>query len=435
MIVVEAARLVPPKLRFHPAMPSRVHLNAYQGLRTHGPFDRSRVHLMDGSLLLLFPSEQQDLARKLAYALVNGYKSFPGFERMFHVPLKLQTFISLPIHGDFATPNSAARTYREQIASWSTSPRQTDPHLVFALVPHSQQWETDRPYYETKAAFARLGIPTQMVTIELITDERQFSWSVANIALAAFAKLGGVPWTVDAPAGDTDVVIGVGRADIRHQDGSSRIFGYAVTFVANGVYRHTWSFTPAADEETYAERLEDALVAALEDDRDRDEPAGRIVLHLAKRTGWREIAAARRALSRSNVTVPTVFVRLDDSTLYDIGNGAADTFAPPKGLAVRLGPRRALLQTEGLGPLGPPEGPLLIELDERSSVGEEAMDGLVEQTFRLAHANWRGFNARSQPVSLAYGELLAKLVGYLEEVDTWDPRLLRSEFQERPWFL
>src|SRR5438067_551122 len=105
------------------------------------------------------------------------------------------------------------------------------------------------------------------------------------------------------------------------------------------------------------------------------------------------------------------------------------------GLAVRLSPRRALLQTEGLGPLGPPEGPLLIDPDERSNVGEEALDGLVAQAFRLAHANWRGFNARSQPVSLAYGELLAKLVGYLEEVDTWDPRLLRSDLQERPWFL
>jgi hypothetical protein len=126
MIAVEAARLVPPKLRFHPAMPSRVHLNAYQGLRTHGPFDRSRVHLTDGSLLLVFPSEHQELAARLVRALVTGYKSFPEFERMFHVPLTLQTFTSLPIHGDFATPSSAARTYRDQIASWSTSPRQTD---------------------------------------------------------------------------------------------------------------------------------------------------------------------------------------------------------------------------------------------------------------------------------------------------------------------
>jgi hypothetical protein len=118
-----------------------------------------------------------------------------------------------------------------------------------------------------------------------------------------------------------------------------------------------------------------------------------------------------------------------------IGDGHTDTFAPPKGIIVRFGERKTLLQTEGLTPVGVPSGPLLIELDERSDVGPEALDELASQTFRLAHANWRGFNARSQPVTLVYGELLARLVGYLEEVATWDPSLLRSELRERPWFL
>jgi hypothetical protein len=32
-----------------------------------------------------------------------------------------------------------------------------------------------------------------MVTTELLDDARQFDWSVVNIALATFAKFGGVP--------------------------------------------------------------------------------------------------------------------------------------------------------------------------------------------------------------------------------------------------
>jgi len=78
---------------------------------------------------------------------------------------------------------------------------------------------------------------------------------------------------------------------------------------------------------------------------------------------------------------------------------------------------------------------LLVELDPKSDVGADKLDDLVAQTFRLAHANWRGFNARSQPVTLVYGELLAQLVGYLEEVATWDSTLLRNELRDRPWFL
>ncbi|MDQ2759594.1 MAG: hypothetical protein M3Y17_03925 [Actinomycetota bacterium] len=46
-----------------------------------------------------------------------------------------------------------------------------------------------------------------------------------------------------------------------------------------------------------------------------------------------------------------------------------------------------------------------MELDERSTVGPDDFGGLVLEVFRLGHANWRGFNARSKPVS--HAELLA----------------------------
>jgi hypothetical protein len=74
-------------------------------------------------------------------------------------------------------------------------------------------------------------------------------------------------------------------------------------------------------------------------------------------------------------------------------------------------------------------------MDRRSSVPETAFDGLIGQVFRLAHANWRGFNAQTKPATLVYGEQLASLVGHLEDVETWNPDLLRSDLRGRPWFL
>jgi hypothetical protein len=433
--VVEAQLLGPPRLRFDAAIPSRLHVEAYKGLKLHGPFDSSQVELVDKSILFVFPKTLQPLAHRLADALKNGHKGYPGFAKMFRVPFSGQMMASLPIDADLDSPRAAAASYREQIAAWSTNGRDADPQLALVLVPHSERWQTERPYYEAKAAFARLGIPTQMVTTELIDDERQFGWSVANIALAAFAKLGGVPWTIEAPADDHDLVLGIGRADIRRHDGVDRIFGYAVSFTSNGLYRQTWSFTPAADEATYLSRLEDAVVNALDADVDADQPPERLVVHLGKKTRAGEIDAVRSAMERADLALPALFMRLDDSHLYDIADGRTDTLAPPKGLAVRLGPQRMLLQAEAAGPLGPPDGPLLVELDDRSDGDADQLEGLVEQAYRLGHANWRGFNARSQPVTLVYGQLLARLVGYLEEVDTWDPALLRGELQGRPWFL
>jgi hypothetical protein len=433
--VVDGQLFAPPRLRFDAAIPSRLHVEPYKGLKLHGPFDASQVQLTEKSILFVFPKTLQPLAHRLADALKNGHKGYPGFAKMFRIPFTGQMMTSLAIDADLGSPASAAASYREQIAAWSTNGRDGDPHLALVLVPHSERWETERPYYEAKAAFARLGIPTQMVTTELIDDERQFGWSVANIALATFAKLGGVPWTIEAPADDHDLILGIGRADIRRHDGVDRIFGYAVSFTSNGLYRQTWSFTPAADEDTYLSRLEDAVVNALEADLDADQPPGRLVVHLGKKTRAREIEAVRSAMQRASVELPALFMRLDDSHLYDIADGRTDTRVPPKGLAVRLGPNRMLLQAEGAGPLGPPDGPLLVELDRRSDGDADQLEGLAEQAYRLGHANWRGFNARSQPVTLVYGELLARLVGYLEEVDTWDPALLRSDLQGRPWFL
>lgn len=435
MNVLDARMLRPPRLSFDPAIPSRTSEQAYQGLRQYGPFDASRVDLPPKSVIFVFPESLRVPARKLVMALRDGYRAFPGFSQMFRIPFTNDQVESLVVQGDFSSPGAASGSYSEAIAGWNSKPHHTDPRLAMVLVKHSERWETDRPYYEAKASFARLGIPTQMVTAELLQNDREFAWSVANIALAAFAKLGGVPWVVQSPPGDSDLIIGIGRSDIWKGPSTRKIFGYALSFTSNGSYRQTWSFTPAADEDSYLERLEEAITSALTSARDADEPFRRLVVHLGKKTGRREATAAQRAMTNAGVTLPMALLRLDESSLYDIADGRADTLAPPKGIAVRLGRRRMLLQAEGLTATGPPSGPLLVELDERSDVGPEELDDLTFQAFRLAHANWRAFNARSQPVTLAYGEQLARLVGYLEEVTTWDPSLLRSDLRERPWFL
>lgn len=434
MTTVPGWRLPAATLRFHPAMPSRTGAHAFMSLRKHGPYDNSQIELRAGAMLFVFPEAERELARRLADSLLNGVGSYPGFSKLFRVDVPMPE--ALKGHTVDTALNdlpAAARAFRDSIGAWNREPREREPDVAMVLVPHTERFLTSTPYYEAKAAFANLGIPTQMVTTELLRDERQFQWSVANIALAVFAKLGGIPWAVAAPENDDDLIIGIGRADIDRDGARRRHFGYAVTFVSNGIYRQTFSFTPAADEHTYQQRLQEAIEAALKEDVDRK--PRRLVIHLAKQTGPQEIEATQRAMRAVGFDVPVAFLRLDDSTLHDLADTGEDTFAPPKGLVARLGPRRALLQAEALGALGPPDGPLLVALDRRSTVEPDALDELVAQVFRLAHANWRGFNAQSKPATLVYGEQLASLVGHLQDVETWNPELLRSELRHRPWFL
>lgn len=432
MTSVPGWKLPPARLRFSPSIASRVGTHAYKGVRQHGPYDNSELSLGDGALLFVFPTAERPLAHRLAESLLKGAGGYPGFEKMFGVAVSTGSALrSLEVETALSDLDAAGARYRAEIAAWNAEPRERMPAAAIVLVPRSEKFETAAPYYEAKAAFANLAIPTQMVTTELVQDNAQLGWSVANIALALFAKLGGIPWAVDAPPGDDDLIIGIGRADVGPE--RERFFGYAVTFVNNGIYRQTFSFTPTADEAAYEERLQKAIEAALA--ADADEPPRRLVMHLAKRAGSREIAAAERAMRAAGFRVPVAFLRLDDSSLHDVADTGEDSFAPPKGLVVKLGPRRALVQTDELSATGAPDGPLLLEMDQRSTVPIEQFDELVAQVFRLAAANWRGFNARSKPATLVYGEQLASLVGHLSDLDTWNPELLRSELKDRPWFL
>ncbi len=437
MASIEGRRLKTPRLVFDPAYPNQVDTRPYNGLRRWGPYDTSTVGLGQNSLLFVFPATNVDDMRAFARALMFGLGNYPGFEEMFRVELTAKTAITdLSIDVD---PRAAAHegrvAYRRGIETWLNSPERPGVDLAIVAVPESNPWETDRPYYEAKALLSAAGIPTQMVTVELITDRSRLNWSVANIALAAFAKLGGVPWAVETPADDVDVVIGVGRSDVRTPDDRRRIFGYAVSFVADGRYRHVWSFRPAAREEQYRDALQAAVASALRDREGLARPPSRFIFHLASRTGRTEIDAVRRALDDVGHDIPAAFLRIDDSSLYDIMDFGQATLVPPKGVLVRLSPYRALLQTEGPSKLAPPRGPILVELDRRSDVGPDALEGLVEQVFRLSSANWRGFNARAKPVTLVYGQRLAQLVGYLEQVQAWRPERLVSDLQRRPWFL
>ena len=148
---------------------------------------------------------------------------------MFRVPFSGKMMDYLAFDATLTSPRAAAASYREAIVGPGTKARGRPrrlPRSCWCLARTAGK--PSGPTTKAKSAFAQLGIPTQMVTAELIEGyDNQFGWSVANIALALFAKLGGVPWLIETPPGEDDLIIGIGKADIRRPDGTERLFGYA----------------------------------------------------------------------------------------------------------------------------------------------------------------------------------------------------------------
>jgi MFS family permease len=67
-----------------------------------------------------------------------------------------------------------------------------------ALVPfsnHTSDEETAK-YYAAKHAFVSNRLVSQFVDRKRTQDRNSLKWSVSNIGLALFAKMGGVPWRV-----------------------------------------------------------------------------------------------------------------------------------------------------------------------------------------------------------------------------------------------
>ena len=246
MTTVPGWRMPAGDVALSPAMPSRTGSHAFMALRQHGPYDNTQIELRAGAMLFVFPEAERELGRRARGLAAQRRRQLPRVQPA--LPGGRADARALQGYGvDTALTDlpAAARAFRDSIGAWNRAPREQEPDVALVLVPHYGAILTSTPYYEAKAAFANLGIPTQMVTTELLRDEKQFQWSVANIALAVFAKLGGIPWAVAAPDGDEDLIIGIGRADIGHDGDRRRHFGYAVTFVSNGIYRQTFSFTPS----------------------------------------------------------------------------------------------------------------------------------------------------------------------------------------------
>src|SRR5690606_39074777 len=124
---------------------------------------------------------------------------------------------------------------------------------------------------------------------------------------------------------------------------------------------------------------------------DLDQPPRRVVVHLAKRTGGPELEAVQQAVKDAGMNLPVAFLRLDDTSRLDLVDASRGNLGAEPGAVARLSDIAALLQVEGVTSRGAPRGPLLVELDRRSTVDRDEFDGLVDQAFRLAHANWRTF--------------------------------------------
>ena len=397
------------------------------GLRQHGPLEASKPP----TLLFMFRECDRQAARNLAQAIKgksqNRNFNFPGFEQLFKTPLKID---SNPIVlADFS------KTSFEQAVSNVKDRNQEEQFIPVLIIPDGE----DEVYLQHKAVFAHAGIPTQVCRIGLITDVYALKWAIANISLQIFCKAGGQPWKV-RPTLEKTLIIGIGQSHkVNTVNGKRRVekyFAFSVLTDNSGLFQQIQVLGDSADENEYLTELNKNLKQLLER---RPDDYTQVVLHVSFKLKVKEMVTientVKHATKTSSDTCKFAVVKVNHKSRFFGWNRGVNSLVPLEGSAVRLGGSEYVVWFEGILQNNPTvskayPGPTHVSF-LRMSDEHISDDLLLQDLLNLSGANWRGFNAKSAPVSLYYCQLIADLVHDFHSQNLPTPKI----HELSPWFL
>ncbi len=129
-------------------------------------------------------------------------------------------------------------------------------------------------------------------------------------------------------------------------------------------------------------------------------------------------------------------VKVNQKNRFFAVNRAVNSLVPYEASYLQLGPRDYLLWFEGVFPDNPNvkkafPGPTHLEflkVSEQPLIGDAQ---LLQDLVNLSGANWRGFNAKSAPVSVFYCHIVAEMLREFQQRNLPLPEVKDL----RPWFL
>jgi len=396
----------------------------WKGLERCGPLES----ITDNNVgcIMLYHRAHRALAEDLYRALMGKTSgvAFKGLASVFRTTIN-------HFHG--VTLNSwTPDALREAITTIAEiKRRQPDANLIVIMI---EERENSAFYYNTKYQLLRLQLPLQVVSAQLINRREQFKWSVSNIALQVFTKLGGKPWMV-VPAHENCLIIGIGQAHRLGVQGIQRYFAYCVATDSSGIYKKIVVLSNANSRSAYLDDLTGSLTKELSEAR--PDEYSHCVIHVPFKLKGDELQALEDAVSTASEAESRIrftVIKINDQHRF-FGYAGNNSRVPVEGTTARLSHNSFLLWFEGLKHANDVisrhiAGPVHLEfLWPKLDVDPAEQHKHLQDLFNLSGANWRGFNARSTPVSTYYCRLIAKFIAEFPE------QLPRIEATAHPWFL
>ena len=401
----------------------------FTGLRDHGPLGP-----LEGPLKVLFVFREQDrqAARRLAITLRGTESrnrfSFPGFNALFKcAPTIASDPVILPDLSQSSIEMALLRSKKDMETG--------DIIVPILILPND-----DDSYLIQKALFSHDKIATQVCTLRVLQDENSLKWAIANIALQVFCKAGGYPWKV-RPTMNKSLIIGISQSHkLRELNGCRSVekyFAFSVMTDNSGLFQKIRVLGEGENQENYIEELRRNLREILEQNAMDFE---QIVIHTSFKLRYKEMDiienTVRKIAQENDTSCRFAVVKVNSKSRFFGINNSVNSLVPYEATKVKLGYREYLVWFEGIYPDKTTvrkafPGPTHLQILHISKEHDISDEDLLQDLVNLSGANWRGFNAKSSPVSVFYCHLVANLVHDFHQRDLPLPAVEDI----RPWFL
>lgn len=424
---------------------------AERGFTQYGPYTKRTFDKNDPSICVIclqqYKGQVEQFVRKFLKG-IQGHKYFAnGLEGKFSIGTSRVEV--------FTVGDESVGSYKSAIEKAIQKKAQDGGKWDLAIVQVRQSFKVlrveDNPYYIGKSIFFLHQIPVQDFTLELLSQsETSLGYSLNNMALASYAKMGGVPWLLkSSPTLSHELVIGIGSANLQENrfSGSQRVMGITTVFSGDGSYLVS-NTSKAVPPEDYCDALTSVLSDTIEKIQNRMNwqhgDTIRIVFHASvKKFNREEIGAVKAIIEKyAEYNIEYAFLKISEHHglhMFDTSsaNEKKGKYAPPRGKYLQLSDYEMLVYLIGQNELkqasdGHPRG-LIIDVHRDSTFKD--IKYLSTQLFNFSSHSWRSYFPNPMPVTISYSDLIARNLGWLNQVPGWNDSVMIGKIGQTQWFL
>ena len=406
----------------------------FMGIKANGPYRR-----MDDEVryLFLFTERTRSLARDIYLGLVGKlYPSqFPGLEKMFYIAI----YKDIVDHHIVSTFNADAMESIEERVQQLKASYPNNKLMLVAVLPKGFKGVDAAfdAYGHLKLMALRNHTYCQVVTEDTFFKKDQLKWSVSNIGLQIFSKLGGAPWLVQS-AKSNCLMFGLGSVRERVNGNSTKYTAYTVCLDSSGDFKYIKPLSSSDNEKIYLDELRTNLKEVLSSELGDHYKS--LVLHLPYKISKHEIEVIKSVGSeiREADEFEVIIMRVNTKHKF-LGFSDHNTCVPYESTYIQISKNEFLIWAEGLQ-YGKEvlhkrvSEPLYVEFLESREEWVTKKECL-QDILNLTGANWRGFNSKAQPITILYSRLIANFMKEFSHLQTVNDINIVSAESVAPWFL